>query len=215
MTLKTYSTSRSYIQVQPWGLIRINLTTRSYIKVLQKTSTLDLQTFPFQVNALAQLDLHDNLMGKIPFEPISHVKTLRILDLSNNRVEKVEDPFFSRETLKLDQLFLMDNSIETLPSNSFANFEFINYTTLSGNPLRIIEDGAFKVNKLLLIQDEKSSNHVMNQCKDYRIHLHYVPKLLSFWDFVIGFYICGILILISNFDFKMYANVWNCIITIH
>ena len=163
MTLKTYSTSRSYIQVQPWGLIRINLTTRSYIKVLQKTSTLDLQTFPFQVNALAQLDLHDNLMGKIPFEPISHVKTLRILDLSNNRVEKVEDPFFSRETLKLDQLFLMDNSIETLPSNSFANFEFINYTTLSGNPLRIIEDGAFKVNTLLLIQDEKSSNHVMYQ----------------------------------------------------
>ena len=84
-------------------------------------------------------------MGKIPFGPISHVKTLRVLDLSKNRVEKIEDPFFTIESLKLDQLYLMDNNIETLPTNSFANFEFINYTTLSGNPLRIIEEEAFKV----------------------------------------------------------------------
>ena len=94
---------------------------------------------------MSHLDLHDNLMGKIPFGPISHVKTLKVLDLSKNRVEKIEDPFFTIESLKLDQLYLMDNNIETLPTNSFANFEFINYTTLSGNPLRIIESEAFKV----------------------------------------------------------------------
>ena len=98
----------------------------------------------FKVNALAHLDLQDNLMGKIPFGPISHVKTLRVLDLSNNRIEKVEDPFFSAETLKLDQLYLRENNILTLTSNSFANFEFINFTSLAGNPLRTIQDEAFK-----------------------------------------------------------------------
>ena len=58
------------------------------------------------MNALAHLDLRDNLMGKIPFGPISHVKTLKTLDLSQNRIEKVHDPFFTLETLRLDQLYL-------------------------------------------------------------------------------------------------------------
>ena len=96
------------------------------------------------MNALAHLDLRDNLMGKIPFGPISHVKTLKTLDLSQNRIEKVHDPFFTLETLRLDQLYLQENHIEVLPANSFANFEFINFTSLSGNPLRIIEKDAFK-----------------------------------------------------------------------
>jgi Leucine-rich repeat (LRR) protein len=98
----------------------------------------------FKVNALITLDLADNLMGKIPFVPISHVKTLKSLDMSNNRIEKVEDPFFTSETLRLDQLYLMENNIETLPSMSFANFDFINYTSLAGNPLRMIDDEAFR-----------------------------------------------------------------------
>ena len=96
------------------------------------------------MNALATLDLHDNLMGKVPFVPISSVKTLRVLDLSNNRIEKVQDPFYSADTLRLDQLYLAENNIKTLPINSLANFEFINYTTLAGNPLRVIEGQAFK-----------------------------------------------------------------------
>ena len=45
-------------------------------------------------------------MGKIPFVPISHVKTLKTLDLSQNRIEKVQDPFFTAESLQLDQLYL-------------------------------------------------------------------------------------------------------------
>ena len=100
-------------------------------------------------------------MGKIPFGPISHVKTLKVLDLSKNRVEKVEDPFFTIEQLKLDRLYLMDNNIETLPTNSFANFEFINYTTLSGNPLRIIEEEAFKA-KIYMIKFSEHERVVIN-----------------------------------------------------
>lgn len=109
--------------------------------MLEQLSALLLSSF--QVNALSDLDLADNLMGKIPFVPISHVKTLKVLDLSNNRIEKVEDPFFTADSLKLDQLYLRENHIEKLASKAFANFEFVNFTSLSGNPLRVIEDDAF------------------------------------------------------------------------
>ena len=43
-----------------------------------------------QVLQLAHLNLADNLMGKIPFVPLSHVKSLKSLDMSNNRIIKIE-----------------------------------------------------------------------------------------------------------------------------
>ena len=39
---------------------------------------------------LSHLNLADNLMGKIPFVPLSHVKSLKSLDMSNNRIIKIE-----------------------------------------------------------------------------------------------------------------------------
>ena len=46
--------------------------------------------FLLQVLQLAHLNLADNLMGKIPFVPLSHVKSLKSLDMSNNRILKIE-----------------------------------------------------------------------------------------------------------------------------
>ena len=43
-----------------------------------------------QVLQLAHLNLADNLMGKIPFVPLSHVKSLKSLDMSSNRIIKIE-----------------------------------------------------------------------------------------------------------------------------
>ena len=47
-----------------------------------------------QVPLLSHLDLSDNLMGKVPFVAVGHVKALKAMDLSNNRIERIEDPFF-------------------------------------------------------------------------------------------------------------------------
>ena len=33
-------------------------------------------------------------MGKVPFVALGHVKALKSMDLSNNRIERIEDPFF-------------------------------------------------------------------------------------------------------------------------
>ena len=52
---------------------------------------------------LTELNLADNLMGKIPFVAISNIKSLKTLDLSNNRIEKIEDPFFSNGGIRLDR----------------------------------------------------------------------------------------------------------------
>ena len=52
---------------------------------------------------LSELNLSDNLMGKIPFVAISNIKSLKQLDLSNNRIEKIEDPFFLSGGIKLDK----------------------------------------------------------------------------------------------------------------
>jgi hypothetical protein len=33
-------------------------------------------------------------MGQVPFVSIGHVRSLKYLDLSNNRIAKIEDPYF-------------------------------------------------------------------------------------------------------------------------
>lgn len=81
-------------------------------------------------------------MGKIPFAALDRVESLDSLDLSLNRIEKLEDPFFKKR-LTLDTLVLRENNVETLSENAFQNFEKINFTDLSGNPLRRIYPGAF------------------------------------------------------------------------
>ena len=43
---------------------------------------------------LSYLNLANNLMGQVPFVPLGHVAALKHLDLSNNRIAKIEDPFF-------------------------------------------------------------------------------------------------------------------------
>ena len=53
------------------------------------------------VPVLSSLDLTHNLLGKIPFMAISSMKSLKTLDLSNNRIENIEDSF-SKIKLKLD-----------------------------------------------------------------------------------------------------------------
>ena len=47
-----------------------------------------------QVPVLSHLNLGNNLMSNVPFVSLGHVGSLKYLDLSNNRIAKIEDPFF-------------------------------------------------------------------------------------------------------------------------
>ncbi len=115
---------------------------------------------------LNELNLADNLMGSVPFVALGHVRTLRSLDLSNNRVQKVEDPYYKKERLRLDWLDLSENELQVLGQGAFQvriklnnrrrvigselntmfllqNFAAVNATSLRGNPLRRVDPGAF------------------------------------------------------------------------
>ena len=94
------------------------------------------------VPVLSQLDLANNLLGKIPFMAISSMKSLKTLDLSNNRIENIEDGF-SKIKLKLDKLILNENSINVITKNSFQNFKWINFTSLRNNPIHTVQDHGF------------------------------------------------------------------------
>ena len=94
------------------------------------------------VPVLASLHLTHNLLGKIPFMAISSMKSLKNLDLSNNRIETIEDSF-SKIKLKLDKLNLDENNIQIITKTSFQNFKWINHTSLRNNPLHTIQDHIF------------------------------------------------------------------------
>ncbi len=84
-------------------------------------------------------------MGSVPFVALVHVRdSLRRLDLSNNRIQKVEDPFFAAHRLRLDWLDLAENDLSALGAGAFRNFAALNATSLRGNPLRRVEPGAFE-----------------------------------------------------------------------
>ena len=113
---------------------------------------------------LSYLNLRNNLMGQVPFVSLGHVGSLKYLDLSNNRIAKIEDPFFQvrklnflkkqrddqmtpisplQGRLRLDTLLLRENDIAVLTPGAFLNFEYINHTSLAGNPIRALQSGAF------------------------------------------------------------------------
>ncbi len=81
-------------------------------------------------------------MGQVPFVSIGHVRSLKHLDLSNNRIAKIEDPFF-KGRIRLDTLMLRENDLAVLTPGAFLNFEYVNHTSLAGNPIRRVLSGAF------------------------------------------------------------------------
>ena len=111
---------------------------------LSRNNIINIHSMAFQngVPVLSQLDLANNLLGKIPFMAISSMKSLKTLDLSNNRIENIEDSF-SKIKLKLDKLLLKENSIKVITKNSFQNFKWINYTSLRNNPIHTVQNHAF------------------------------------------------------------------------
>lgn len=87
--------------------------------------------------------LSDNLLTAIPYEQISPLRALRILDISHNEINEIvpqTGPTIEVQ-LNLDTLHLDFNKIETIPSASFKLFQNINRTFLDGNPIHSIEVG--------------------------------------------------------------------------
>lgn len=86
------------------------------------------------------------MLTEVPYVAISPLKSLRVLDLSNNVVNSIltEDSSTIPSKLILDILHLEFNHITEIPTASFANFDVVNITYLDGNPLRTLGERAFE-----------------------------------------------------------------------
>lgn len=127
--------------------------------VLQALETLDLSgnaiaevhgdTLFSGPHRLQHLYLADNQLQWLPYQQMAHLRNLRTLDVSSNRLFSMEaqpgvSPHETRMRLVLDELHLQHNQLRHLPPAAFHHFEMINKTYLDGNPLSEIEENAFR-----------------------------------------------------------------------
>lgn len=92
---------------------------------------------------LKTLYLAGNRLTRIPFELITNLSQLQVLDLSDNLIVSTHDPIVIDRALTMDELNLAGNNIQSLSENSFRNFAYINRLKISQNPLKSIDHGAF------------------------------------------------------------------------
>ncbi|KAJ1520527.1 hypothetical protein ONE63_003648 [Megalurothrips usitatus] len=98
---------------------------------------------------LQHLYLADNELQWLPYQQLAHLRQLRTLDVSSNRLFSLEaqpgvSAHESRLRLVLHELHLEYNRLEYLPPAAFHQFEMINRTYLDGNPLFEIQEKAFR-----------------------------------------------------------------------
>lgn len=112
---------------------------------LRENSLKDIDPSVFRdgMAHLTHLYLNDNQLNNIPYQQLSYLKRMRVLDLSYNHISHVIHPHMDSDargvSMSLDVLRLDYNQIFDLPPESFQHFSKINKTYLNGNPITKIE----------------------------------------------------------------------------
>lgn len=94
---------------------------------------------------LAHLIFADNQLSSIPYQALQPLRLLKTLDLSYNRINKMEpssEPGVNinlNYQLSLDTFKLDFNQITILEPMSFQYFNVLNKTYLDGNPIITLE----------------------------------------------------------------------------
>jgi len=129
----------------------------------------ELPNIPFQaLQAITTLDLSDNHIRTVPLDTFHKMKELKelflqdneiesfqvgtfhsqanhnlqVLDLSFNRIRRIEYDMFRFENLRV--LHLDDNQIEQVDSKSFVDMGSLNYLSLEGNRISRLADETFQ-----------------------------------------------------------------------
>ncbi|XP_023713515.1 SLIT and NTRK-like protein 4 isoform X1 [Cryptotermes secundus] len=83
---------------------------------------------------LLYLNMSINLLRKLDYNLFSNLKELRILDLTNNKLNSLHDERLFRSQIKLSQLLLANNELTTLDISVLRPLTSINLLALTGNP---------------------------------------------------------------------------------
>ncbi|XP_057335576.1 toll-like receptor Tollo [Microplitis mediator] len=111
-----------------------------------KLRILHRRTFSNLTN-LQDISLSGNAFTEIP-ESIRELKTLKTLDLGNNKISKVDNESF----YGLNELYglrLVDNKLENISRDTFSTLPALQVLNLASNVIRHVEQNAFASNSVL------------------------------------------------------------------
>ncbi|OQV12684.1 putative Insulin-like growth factor-binding protein complex acid labile subunit [Hypsibius exemplaris] len=91
---------------------------------------------------LTQFDLSWNGLNRVPL-PVSKLEKVRKLDLSHNRIRRIEDADFGALE-KLENLYLQRNPLCLLSDKAFSQASGLNYIDLSHTDLHRVPETAFR-----------------------------------------------------------------------
>ncbi|CAF3549950.1 unnamed protein product [Adineta steineri] len=105
---------------------------------------LQLQEIPNDIPPFTTiLHLQDNLIKRVPRDgSFRRLRSLRTLDLRNNRLEEIDDDAFDGAD-SLNELFLNDNNLNVITSQTFNGLKNIRTLMLRTNKLTYIKNDTF------------------------------------------------------------------------
>ncbi|CAF1267962.1 unnamed protein product, partial [Adineta ricciae] len=105
---------------------------------------LQLQEIPSDIPPFTTaLHLQDNLIKRVPRDgSFRRLRSLRTLDLRNNRLEEIDDDAFDGAE-SLNELYLSDNNLNSITSNTFNGLKNIQTLMLRTNKLTYIKNDTF------------------------------------------------------------------------
>ncbi|UJR37599.1 hypothetical protein I4U23_030296 [Adineta vaga] len=105
---------------------------------------LQLQEIPSDIPAFTTaLHLQDNLIKRVSRDgSFRRLRSLRTLDLRNNRLEEIDDDAFDGAE-SLTELYLSDNNLNTITTNTFNGLKNIHTLMLRTNKLTHIKNDTF------------------------------------------------------------------------
>jgi len=98
-----------------------------------------------KIKSLEKLGLGGNNIDVSSLRKIKSLKYLQILDLYDNKIERL--PYSFGEIFRIKQLSLHNNQLKELPK-SFSDLEYLEYLDLSWNNFEQIPDELFKLSSL-------------------------------------------------------------------
>jgi len=104
----------------------------------------------FSIPTLQTLDLSFNSLFSIGSNVFGEARNLRVLNLSNNKINKIDDC----KIASLETLDLSFNNIVTVDPNTFTSFKSLKWLSLSSNNLEEVPSGIEKLTELQVLHLE-------------------------------------------------------------
>lgn len=117
-----------------------------------------IETNAFISLPVTHIFLQNNNIANINTQAFSNLQRLNLLNISGNRLQRLDLTWFVNSTTKLRDLFLDNNQIETIEPHSLSQFPKLMVLNLTNNRIQLISENAFGSSSLVNILDVSKNN---------------------------------------------------------